>query len=87
MAEIADWSTLDTAERRHRQADARMHARALDPILNAFVQIDTAPLSPTSAVALGGLPYAAKDMLRTSSHCPCGGFGDAGDLGIAGSSD
>jgi len=87
MAEIADWSTLDAAQRRQRQAAARMHARALDPILNAFVQIDTAPLSPTSASALGGLPYAAKDMLQTPSHRPCGGFGDAGDLGITGSSD
>src|SRR5258708_4328049 len=87
MAEIADWSTLDAAQRRQRQAGARMHARALDPILNAFVQIDTAPLSPTSASALGGLPYAAKDMLQTPSHRPCGGFGDAGDLGITGSSD
>jgi aspartyl-tRNA(Asn)/glutamyl-tRNA(Gln) amidotransferase subunit A len=87
MPGISDWSTLDAAHRRHRQAAARPRGRALDPVLNAFVQIDAAPLPPTSAGVLGGLPYAAKDMFQTASHRPCGGFGDAGDLGIAGTSD
>jgi aspartyl-tRNA(Asn)/glutamyl-tRNA(Gln) amidotransferase subunit A len=87
MPRIADWSTLDAAARRHRQVAARLRARALDPVLNAFVQIDTAPSPLPSAGPLGGLPYAAKDMVRTFSHHPSGGFGDAGDLGIAGTSD
>jgi aspartyl-tRNA(Asn)/glutamyl-tRNA(Gln) amidotransferase subunit A len=87
MRRIPDWSRLDAAARKHRQAAARPLARALNPTLNAFVQIDDAPHPLPANGLLGGLPYAAKDMMQTPSHRPRGGFGDAFDLGIAGANE
>jgi aspartyl-tRNA(Asn)/glutamyl-tRNA(Gln) amidotransferase subunit A len=86
MRRIPDWSALDATARRRRRETARPLATALDPVLNAFAQID-AIRSPISAGPLGGVPYAAKDLFQTSFHRPGGGFPEAIDLGIAGTSD
>src|SRR4051794_7470983 len=87
MRRIPDWSTLDAPARRRRREAARPLATALDPVLNAFVQIDASsrPLAP--AGRLGGVPYAAKDLFQTSSRRPGGGFPEALDLGVVGTSD
>src|SRR6187397_2852788 len=67
MRRIPDWSALDATSRRRRREAARPLATALDPILNAFAQIDA--IHPAiSPGPLGGLPYAAKDLFQTSSH-------------------
>ena len=43
--------------------------------------------SPHASGALGGLPYAAKDMFRSPAHEPTCGFAAAGDMGIVGTCD
>jgi aspartyl-tRNA(Asn)/glutamyl-tRNA(Gln) amidotransferase subunit A len=86
MRRIPDWSALDATSRRRRREAARPLATALDPILNAFAQID-AIHPPISHGPLSGLPYAAKDLFQTSSHRAGGGFPEAIDLGIVGTSD
>jgi aspartyl-tRNA(Asn)/glutamyl-tRNA(Gln) amidotransferase subunit A len=81
---IPDWRALDAAERRQRQIDARDRARALNPVLNAFVASERGDDSKKSHLAPGGLPYAAKDMFRTSTHRPCCGLAQIPALDIAG---
>jgi aspartyl-tRNA(Asn)/glutamyl-tRNA(Gln) amidotransferase subunit A len=85
MHRISDWTSLDAAARRRRLANARERAETLDAALNAFVTIE--PARTGGDGALHGMPYAAKDMLRTPAHRPSGGLAGAGDLGIAGNSD
>jgi aspartyl-tRNA(Asn)/glutamyl-tRNA(Gln) amidotransferase subunit A len=85
MHRISDWTSLDATARRRWLANASERAEALDAVLNAFVAVERA--QPRSGGALDGLPYAAKDMLRTPAHRPSGGLTGAGDLGIAGDSD
>ncbi len=85
MRRIPDWTSLDAAARRDWQAKARERVSALNTVLNAFVEIE--PGKPRSSGTLDGMPYAAKDMLRTPAHRPSGGLAEAGDLGIAGNSD
>ena len=75
MRTIPDWGSLDAEAQRRRQMAARPLAHALNPVLNAFAQIDKA--SGPASGQLGGLPYAAKDMLQTPSHRPRGGFGQS----------
>jgi aspartyl-tRNA(Asn)/glutamyl-tRNA(Gln) amidotransferase subunit A len=87
MRRIPDWSALDATARRRRRETARPLAMALDPVLNAFAQIDTSSRSLTPAGRLGGVPYAAKDLFQTSSQRPGGGFPAGIDLGIVGTSD
>ena len=87
MRRIPDWSALDATARRRRRESARPLATAFDPVLNAFVKIDTSSRSLTPAGRLGGVPYAAKDLFQTSSRRPGGGFPEAIDLGIVGTSD
>ena len=87
MHRIPDWSALDATARRRRRETARPLAAALDPVLNAFAQIDTSSRPLTPAGRLGGVPYAAKDLFQTSSRRPGGGFPEAIDLGIVGTSD
>jgi aspartyl-tRNA(Asn)/glutamyl-tRNA(Gln) amidotransferase subunit A len=72
-------------EREKMRTGARRRAKALDARLNAFVSIDAG--SPRASGALGGLPYAAKDMFRSLGHEPTCGFAAAGDTGIVGTSD
>jgi aspartyl-tRNA(Asn)/glutamyl-tRNA(Gln) amidotransferase subunit A len=85
MRRIPDWTSLDAAARQNWRSGARERAGALDRRLNAFVEIESAKARNDGALA--GLPYAAKDMLRTREHRPSGGFAEACDLGIAGNSD
>jgi hypothetical protein len=67
MARIRDWSELNANARQRRREAARAHAAALNPTLNAFVEI----VPPaTSGVPLRGLPYAAKDLFRTRGREP-----------------
>jgi aspartyl-tRNA(Asn)/glutamyl-tRNA(Gln) amidotransferase subunit A len=74
MDRIGDWSELNTDAQRRRREAARAHAAAVGPVLNAFVEI--VPAAATGmAGALGGLPYAAKDMFRTPTREPSCGFG------------
>jgi aspartyl-tRNA(Asn)/glutamyl-tRNA(Gln) amidotransferase subunit A len=71
MARIPDWRDLDANARRRRRDAARARAAALNPVLNAFVEI--APPRPLPAGPLHDLPYAAKDMFRTAARRPgCG---------------
>ena len=85
MDHIQDWTSLDTAARQSCLASARGRAEALNKVLNAFVAIE--PSRTATAGRLNGLPYAAKDMLRTPAHRPSGGLAGTGDLGIVGDSD
>jgi aspartyl-tRNA(Asn)/glutamyl-tRNA(Gln) amidotransferase subunit A len=87
MHRIPDWSALDATARRRRQERAHLQATALDPVLNAFAQIDATSSPLTSMGPLSGLPYAAKDLFQTANHRPGCGLDDAADLGIAGTSD
>ena len=87
MRRIPDWSTLDAAARRRRRETARPLATALDPVLNAFAQIDTSSRAPRPAGRLDGVPYAAKDLFHASSRRPGGGFPEAIDFGIVETSD
>jgi aspartyl-tRNA(Asn)/glutamyl-tRNA(Gln) amidotransferase subunit A len=87
MRRIPDWSALDATVRRRRRETARPLATALDPVLNAFAQIDTSSRPLTPAGQLGSVPFAAKDLFQTSSRRPGGGFPEAIDLGIVGTSD
>lgn len=82
---IPDWTSLDAAARQSWRASARERASALSSKINAFVEIESAKVRVGRT--LDGLPYAAKDMLRTPAHQPSGGLSGAGDLGIVGNSD
>ena len=84
MRRIPDWDTLDAAAQTRRREHARPQAIALDPILNAFAQIDATPFPRSAAGPLGDLPYAAKDMLRTLTHRPSGGFAERAISGLSG---
>lgn len=61
---------------------AARRAVSVDARLNAFVSINAGPAQASGA--LGGLPYAAKDMFRTPTHEPTCGFAVAGEMGIVG---
>jgi len=86
-ARIPDWSTLDAAGRRRRRAAARPQASTLNPILNAFAEINAEPAVPARTGLLGGLPFAAKDMFRTPSRRPCCGFAYSRGIAIAENSE
>jgi aspartyl-tRNA(Asn)/glutamyl-tRNA(Gln) amidotransferase subunit A len=86
-ARIPDWSTLDPAGRHRQWSTARTRARALNPLLNAFAEISAEPAALARAGLLSGIPFAAKDMFRTSSHQPCCGFTDSRGIAIAESSE
>ena len=86
MNRIRDWSELDPDAQRRRREAARAHAAALGPALNAFVEI-MPPASSGMAGPLSGLPYAAKDMLRTPTHEPGCGFGTGVAFAIEGFCD
>src|SRR5262249_8618314 len=80
-----DWPKLDATARGTMGLTAAERARRLQPPLNAFVTVEdgVVPLDGK----LGGLPYAAKDIFRTPSHRPSGGFAVAADLAIEGKTD
>lgn len=86
MDRISDWSELNPEAKRLRQNTARTHAGALSQITNAFVEI-AAPAPLAAAGSLNGLPYAAKDIFRTSAREPGCGFGAGFASGIEGFSD
>jgi aspartyl-tRNA(Asn)/glutamyl-tRNA(Gln) amidotransferase subunit A len=82
---LPDWTMASNAERQQMRTGARRRAASLDARLNAFVSIDAG--SPHASGALGGLPYAVKDVFRTTAHEPTCGFAAAGDTGIVGACD
>jgi aspartyl-tRNA(Asn)/glutamyl-tRNA(Gln) amidotransferase subunit A len=84
-ARIPDWPKLDTTARRKISMAAAARARRLEPRLNAFVTFEDG--LPPGDGKLGGLPYAAKDIFRTASHRPTGGFALPTDLAIEGETD
>jgi aspartyl-tRNA(Asn)/glutamyl-tRNA(Gln) amidotransferase subunit A len=84
-ARIPDWPKLDTTARRKISMAAAAGARRLEPRLNAFVTFEDG--LPPGDGKLGGLPYAAKDIFRTASHRPTGGFALPTDLAIEGETD
>jgi aspartyl-tRNA(Asn)/glutamyl-tRNA(Gln) amidotransferase subunit A len=81
-AGIPDWAELGADARRKLSSTATMRARRLERLLNAFVTIEDR--IPVFEGALGGMPYAVKDIFRTASHLPTGGLSNPSDLGIAG---
>ena len=85
MRRIPNWTSLDAVARMRSLASAREHAEALNSVLNAFVEIT--PTCATARGTLDGMPYAAKDMLRTPVHRPSGGLAGIGELRIVGDSD
>jgi aspartyl-tRNA(Asn)/glutamyl-tRNA(Gln) amidotransferase subunit A len=82
---LPTWTMASDDEREEMRTGARRRAESLDRRLNAFVSIDAG--SPHASGALGGLPYAAKDMFRSLAHEPTCGFAAAGDTGIVGTCD
>ncbi len=79
------WPKLDPTARRKMSLTAAARARRLEPRLNAFVTFEDG--LPPGDGKLGGLPYAAKDIFRTASHRPTGGFALPTDLAIEGETD
>src|SRR2546430_9977361 len=79
------WPKLDTTARRKMSSTAAAGARRVEPRLNAFVTFEDG--LPPGDGKLGGLPYAAKDIFRTASHRPTGGFALPTDLAIEGETD
>jgi aspartyl-tRNA(Asn)/glutamyl-tRNA(Gln) amidotransferase subunit A len=73
MARIRDWSEFDANAQQRRREAARTHAAALNPVLNAFVEI-VPPAPSRKPGSLRGLPYAAKDLFRTPGREPGCGF-------------
>ena len=59
-----DWAALDENARRCQTASAIEFAKALEPRLNAFVAFEDG--GPPTAGILDGMPYAAKDIFKTS---------------------
>jgi aspartyl-tRNA(Asn)/glutamyl-tRNA(Gln) amidotransferase subunit A len=71
-ARFTDWASLDTTERERISAHAGELARALDVHLKAFVAFEK-PTTPAGG-ALGGMPYASKDMFVSRTRKPHGGL-------------
>jgi aspartyl-tRNA(Asn)/glutamyl-tRNA(Gln) amidotransferase subunit A len=71
-ARFPDWASLDTTERERISAHAGEVARALDIQLKAFVAFEK-PTTPAEG-ALGGMPYASKDMFVSRTRKPHGGL-------------
>jgi aspartyl-tRNA(Asn)/glutamyl-tRNA(Gln) amidotransferase subunit A len=71
-ARFPDWASLDTTERERISAHAGELARALDIQLKAFVAFEK-PTTPAEG-ALGGMPYASKDMFVSRTRKPHGGL-------------
>src|SRR5262245_39247261 len=86
MTRIRDWGELDRSVQQRRREIARAHAAALNPMLNAFVEI-VPSASLDMAGPLRGLPYAAKDMFRTPGREPGCGFSRDAAPRIEGYSD
>src|SRR5262245_1443296 len=86
MNRIRDWSELDPDTQRRRREGARAHAAALNPVLNAFVELIPST-STMAAGSLNGLPYAAKDMFRMPAREPGCGFGGGVAFAIEGVCD
>jgi aspartyl-tRNA(Asn)/glutamyl-tRNA(Gln) amidotransferase subunit A len=79
-ARFLDWAQLDRTDRAQISAHAADFARALDLRLRAFVAFEEAAVTPAPAPApgaLGGMPYAAKDMFVSKSRIPHGGLANA----------
>jgi aspartyl-tRNA(Asn)/glutamyl-tRNA(Gln) amidotransferase subunit A len=68
-----DWAGLDVTERAQLSAHATEFARALDLRLKAFVAFENTAMAPVPG-ALGGVPYAAKDMFVSKTRIPYGGL-------------
>jgi aspartyl-tRNA(Asn)/glutamyl-tRNA(Gln) amidotransferase subunit A len=82
---MVPWPKLDPTARHKMSLTAAARARRLEPRLNAFLTIED--VHPPVHGKLGGLPYAAKDIFRTASHRPTGGFALPTDLAIEGETD
>ena len=72
MLRFRDWAALDENARRCQTASAIEFAKALEPRLNAFVAFEDS--GPPTAGILDGMPYAAKDIFKTSTRTPHGGL-------------
>ena len=75
-ARFLDWAQLDRTDRAQVSSHAADFARALDLRLRAFVAFEEAAVTPAPG-ALGGMPYAAKDMFVSKSRIPHGGLANA----------
>src|SRR3954452_13948392 len=73
-ARFPDWAILGITERVQLSAHAVEFARALDLRLKAFVAFEDPPTTPAGG-ALGGMPYAAKDIFVSDTRIPHGGLG------------
>jgi aspartyl-tRNA(Asn)/glutamyl-tRNA(Gln) amidotransferase subunit A len=81
---IADWRTSGAADRCQGTAAAREQARAINHVLNAFVEFAPAGASLPDKAPLAGLPYAVKDMFRTTAHRPGCGLARTAAVEVAG---
>jgi aspartyl-tRNA(Asn)/glutamyl-tRNA(Gln) amidotransferase subunit A len=75
-ARFPDWADLDATGRARVSTHALECARSLDVHLQAFVAFEQQPETSAHG-ALGGMPYAAKDMFVSKRRIPCGGLADA----------
>ncbi len=71
----------------HGSNAARPTARTLNPLLNAFVQITSAPEARRQGGVLDGFTIAAKDMFQSVSHRPGCGFAGGCGPDVNGNSD
>src|SRR5262249_46321106 len=67
-----DWASFDAAERAQVSAGAGGFARTLDTQLKAYVAFEDG--TTPSQGALGGMPYASKDMFVSKTRNPHGGL-------------
>jgi aspartyl-tRNA(Asn)/glutamyl-tRNA(Gln) amidotransferase subunit A len=84
-ARFASWASLDEQARRGAASSAAEQARRLEPRLNAYVSL--AMSAPAAAGALGGMPYAVKDIFATTGRQPTCGLDHGVDIGYAGDAE
>lgn len=87
MSRFPNWSALDEARRHSCRSAARPQARALNHLLNDFALITPTPARAIWNTPLGGLPYAAKDLLQAPIRRPACGMAENRGPAIDGTSD
>lgn len=81
---FADWSSLSGESQYEVVTTAATRARALQPILHAFVSIDDTVIGRSRDRPLARLPYAVKDMFAAPDRRPVCGLASTLDFGLRG---
>lgn len=60
---LVEWLKASASEREARVAECLARIRAMDPLIDAWVQVSPQP--PTGSGTLNGIPFGAKDIFET----------------------